>query len=167
MNIREVARRYPGWCPGYESAESFIPDRNVREKTLAVYFIFVLLAIVVTFPFEPYTSQAYIRFLVIAFMAFIGVPVMWRILREEKAGDQEGTYPEPSGETPSEKFGEFNLDTPAAEAPIFGLSRSRPGYNAQYLINREWLQSDILWYKRRFLEEKEVKEEENNRLRSS
>jgi hypothetical protein len=140
--------------PGYDSAEKFIPNRNIGAKTLAVYFVLLLLAVVVVFPFEPYTSQAYIRFLVMAFMAFIGVPLMWRILREEMAGDQEGTYSEPSGETPSEKFGEFNLDSPAAEAPVFGPSRSSAGYNAEYLMEREWLHPDILWYKRRTLKEK-------------
>jgi len=159
MNLREISRRYLGWCPGYDSAEKFIPDRNIGAKTLAVYFVLLLLAVVVVFPFEPYTSQAYIRFLIMAFMAFIGVPLMWRVLREEMAGDQEGTYPEPSVETSSEKFGEFNLDSPAAEAPMFGPSRSSPGYNTEYLMNREWLHPDILWYQRRTLKDKQEEEE--------
>jgi len=159
MNIREITRRYLGWCPGYDSAEKFIPDRNIGVKTLAVYFISLLLTVVIVFPFEPHTSQAYVRFIVMAFMAFIGVPLMWGILREEKSGDQEGTYPEPSGETPSEKFGEFNLDSPAAEAPMFGPSRSCADYNVEYLMEREWLHPDILWYKRRTLKEKEEKKE--------
>jgi hypothetical protein len=158
MNLREITRRYLGWCPGYDSAEKFIADRNIGIKTLAVYFMVFLLTVVVAYPFEPYISQAYIRFLVIALMAFIGVPLMWRILREEKSGDQEGSYPEPSGETPSEKFGEFNLDSPAAEAPMFGPSRSSADYNVEYLMNREWLHPDILWYKRRTLKDKEEKQ---------
>jgi len=53
----------------------------------------------------------------------------------------------------------FKMDSPAAEAPVFGPSRSSAGYNWEIMMSREWLHPDILWYKRRFIEEKEEKEE--------
>jgi len=160
MNLRDITRRYLGWCPGYESVENFVPDRNTGKKTLAVSFIVLLLSVVLVFPFEPFTYQAYVQFMLMAFMAFIGGPIMWRIVREEKAGDQDGTYPTPPRQPlPRGEFGEFKMDSPAAEAPVFGPSRSSAGYNWEIMMSREWLHPDILWYKRRFIEEKEEKEE--------
>ena len=161
MNLRTITRRYLGWCPGYESVENFIPDGGPGKKTLAVSLIVLLLAVVFLFPFESFTSQAYVQFMLMAFMAFIGVPIMWRVVRGEKAGDQEGTYPTPRGEPlPRGEFGEFKMDSPAAEAPVLGPSRSSAGYNWEIMMSREWLHPDILWYKRRFIEGKEEKEED-------
>jgi len=48
------------------------------------------------------------RFILMVFTAFIGVPAAWIILRGEKAGDQDHTYPNKATRpTPTEKFGEF------------------------------------------------------------
>jgi hypothetical protein len=62
-------------------------ETNNITKTLAVLVILILLAMVTSSGFQPYTSEAYLRFLLIAFMAFLGVPLMWITLRGEKAGD--------------------------------------------------------------------------------
>ena len=146
MNPRNVFRKYLGWCPGVESASRFVPDRDVAGDTIAV-FASVLMLI---FAFS--SLNGVLRFIIIAFAAFIGIPACWIKLRGEKAGPQEGTYPEPPREPlPSEEFGEFNLDSPGAEASVFGPSRSNAGYNTDMMISREWLHPDILWYRKRFL----------------
>jgi hypothetical protein len=46
--------------------------------------------------FQPYTYEAWLRFLLIAFMVFIGVPLMWITLRGEKSGDtgEKEMFPE-------------------------------------------------------------------------
>ena len=103
-----------------------------------------------------------IRFIIIAFAAFIGLPACWIKLRGEKAGPQEGTYPDPTKKSlPSEKFGEFNLDSPSAEASAYGPSRSSAGYNTDMMISREWLHPDILWYRKRFLKKSDKDDDES------
>ncbi|MBD3205534.1 hypothetical protein GF319_04205 [Candidatus Bathyarchaeota archaeon] len=61
--------------------------RNKITRTLAVSVVLILLIIIASSGFQPYTFEAYLRFLVIAIMAFLGVPLMWITLRGEKSGD--------------------------------------------------------------------------------
>ena len=145
-----------GWCPGYESAAEFIPDRDVNDKAVGAAFIVVMLTII----FSP-TFSGVFRFALMVVTAFIGVPATWIAFRGEKAGYQEGTYPDPSVKpTPSERFGEFKIDGPLAELPVYGPTRSSLDYYTDMTIEREWLHPDIL--KLRELQEKRRKEAEEN-----
>lgn len=64
---------------------------TVGEKTLAVIWVFTLVLSL----FSPMIAGIY-RFLIIVFLAMVGVPFMWYVLREEKSGDQGeiGIYPD-------------------------------------------------------------------------
>ena len=155
MNPRIFLKKYLSWCPGIESASKFVPDRDIAGETIAIFSTALMLIIAFS------SLNGILRFIVIAFSAFIGIPACWIKLRGDKAGPQEGTYPEPVKEPlPSEEFGEFNLDSPSAEASVFGPSRSYAGYNRDMYIQREWLHPDILWYRKRFLKKQEKEEEE-------
>jgi len=143
VNLRELSDRLIGWCPGYDNASRFIPDKDVSDKAAAVS----LLAVLVTVIFSGAFSGVF-RFIVILFTALIAVPVCWSVLREQKAGDQEHTYRDPSIKpVPSEKFGEFKIDGPGAEIGIYGPARSSDGFYTGLTINREWLHPDNVWYK--------------------
>jgi hypothetical protein len=97
-------------------------------------------------------------FIVILFTALIAVPVCWNVLREGKAGDQEHTYSDPSVKpTPTERFGEFKIEGPGAEAGVYGPTRSSDTFYTRLTINREWLHPDILWYKEHLDRMKETK----------
>lgn len=153
MNIKDFFDNYLGWCPGYKSASKFVPDKDIAGDTIAIFAM--ILMVIIAFS----SLNGIIRFMVIAFAAFIGIPACWIKLRGDKAGPQEGTYPEPLKKPlPSEKFGEFNLDSPGAEASVFGPSRSNAGYNLDMYIQREWLHPDILWHRKHLKEEKEKEE---------
>jgi len=148
--------KYLGWCPGVESASKFVPDRDIGGDALAIFASALMLILAFS------SINGIIRFIIIAFAAFIGIPICWIKLRGDKAGPQEGTYPEPPKQPlPSEEFGEFKMDSPSAEASVFGPSRSNAGYNLDTMISREWLHPDILWYRKRFLKKSEKKKDEN------
>ena len=155
MNIKAFLDKYLGWCPGVESASKYVPDEDIAGETIAIFASAIMLILAFS------SLNGIIRFLIIAFAAFIGIPACWIRLRGDKAGPQEGTYPEPIKEPlPSEEFGEFKMDSPSAEASILGPSRSNAGYNRDMYIQREWLHPDILWYRKRFLKKQEKEEEE-------
>ena len=155
MNLRTILNKYLGWCPGVESASKFIPDKDIAGDTIAIFASALMLILAFSF------LNGIFRFIIIAFTAFIGIPACWIKLRGDKAGPQEGTYPEPVKEPlPSEKFGEFDLDSPGAEASVFGPSRSSAGYNTDMMISREWLHPDRLWYRKHLKEKKEEEEED-------
>ena len=155
MNIKAFLDKYLGWCPGVESASKFVPDKDIAGETIAIFASAIMLILAFS------SLNGIIRFFIIAFAAFIGIPACWIKLRGDKAGPQEGTYPEPIKEPlPSEEFGEFKMDSPGAEASVFGPSRSNAGYNRDMYIQREWLHPDILWYRKRFLKKPEKEEEE-------
>gem|GEM_PF-2145721 len=144
MNLRRVSDRLIGWCPGYASASRFIPDRDVSDKAVAVS----LLAVLATIIFSGVFSGMF-RFIVILFTALVAVPVCWNVLRGEKAGGQEHTYKDPSiRPTPTEEFGEFKIEGPGAEVPIYGPTRSTDRFYTGLMINREWLHPDIIWYRK-------------------
>ena len=146
MNLKAVFDKYLGWCPGYENASRFIPDRDIAGETIAIFASTVMMILAFS------NLNGVIRFIIITFSAFIGIPTCWIKLRGEKAGPQEGTYPDTAERPlPHEEFGEFNLDSPDAEAPVFGPSRSGADYNKDMMISREWLHPDILWFKKKFL----------------
>lgn len=151
MNPQIIFKKYLGWCPGAESAAKFVPDRDIAGDTIAI--LASALMLIISFS----SLNGMLRFIVMAFAAFIGVPACWIKLRGEKAGPHEGTYPEKTKPTPSEPFGEFNLDSPGAEASVLGPSRSDGSYDADMMISREWLHPDILWYRKRFLKKDEEK----------
>ncbi len=122
------------------SASRFIPDVEVNVKAVGVAYIVLALAII----FSP-AFDGIFRFILMVFTAFIGVPAAWIILRGEKAGDQDHTYPNKATRpTPTEKFGEFKIDGPLAEAPVYGPTRSSLDYSTDMTIEREWLHPDIL-----------------------
>jgi hypothetical protein len=142
MNIRKLSDRLMGWCPGYENASRLIPDKDVSDKVAAVSFLAVLVTIIFSGTFS-----GVFRFIVILFTALIAVPVCWNVLREDKAGDQEHTYRDPSVKpVPSERFGEFKIEGPSAEIGIYGPTRSSDGFYTGLTINREWLHPDNVWY---------------------
>ena len=144
MNLRRFSDRLIGWCPGYERASRFIPDRDVSDKAAAVS----LLAVLVTIIFSGVFSGIF-RFIVILFTALVAVPVCWNVLRGEKAGDQEHTYKDPSIKpVPTEKFGEFKIEGPDAEVGVYAPTRSSDRFYTGLTINREWLHPDILWYRK-------------------
>ena len=148
MDPRIWFTKYLGWCPGYESASKFIPDKDIAGEVIAIFASALMLILAFS------NINGIIRFIIIAFAAFIGIPACWIRLRGEKAGPQEGSYPDQSEKpTPSEKFGEFNLNSPDAEAPVFGPSRSSADYNKDMMISREWLHPDILWLRKHLNEE--------------
>lgn len=154
MNIRALFQKYLGWCPGVTGASGF-DQSSTSEKVAAIVALFILLLV----PFAP--LNGIYRFILLVFAAFIGVPICWKLLRGEKAGPQEGTYPDQAKRPlPHEEFGEFNLDSPDAEVPIFGPSRSSAEYNKFMLVSREWLHPDILWFRRRFLKKKIKREQD-------
>jgi len=139
-----------GWCPGYENASRLIPDKDVSDKVAAVSFLAVLVTIIFSGTFS-----GVFRFIVILFTALIAVPVCWNVLREDKAGDQEHTYRDPSVKpVPSERFGEFKIDGPGAEIGIYGPTRSSDGFYTGLTVNREWLHPDNVWYKKHLDEKK-------------
>ncbi len=149
MNLRSLLKKYLGWCPGVENASTFIEMPSMAEKILGVLGILALLVI----PFLP--LDGIYRFIIMVFSAFIGVPICWRLIRGDKAGPREGTYPDRSEKPlPHEEFGEFSLDGPSAEASVLGPSRSDGSYDADMMISREWLHPDILWYYKRYLKKK-------------
>ena len=155
MNLRAIFEKYLGWCPGIENASEFSTDTSIYEKFLGVLGVLLLLII----PFSP--LDGIYRFIIMTFGAFIGIPVCWRLIRGDKSGPQDGTYPDKSERPfPHEEFGEFNLDGPDAEASVLGPSRSTGGYDADMMISREWLHPDILWYRKRFLKKDEESKEE-------
>lgn len=155
MNIKAFLKRCFGWCPGIESASEFSNDTSVSEKLLGVLGVLLLLII----PFSP--LDGIYRFILMAFGVFIGIPICWRLIRGDKAGPQDGTYPDKAERPlPHEDFGEFNLDSPGAEASVYGPTRSTGSYDADMMISREWLHPDILWYRKRFLKKDEESEEE-------
>ena len=157
MNLRASFIKYLSWCPGYENASRFIPNRDIAGETVAI----LASAIMIILAFS--NLNGVIRFIIIAFSAFIGIPACWIKLRGEKAGPQEGTYPDPSEKpVPQEEFGEFNLDSSGAEAPVYGPSRSGASYNKDMMISREWLHPDILWYRKRFLKKPEKSDEDES-----
>ena len=144
MNLRRMSDRLVRWCPGYESASRFIPDRDISDKAVAVS----LLAVLVTIIFSGVFSGVF-RFAVILFTALVAVPVCWNVFRGEKAGDQEHTYGDPSVRpTPTERFGEFKVEGPGAEAGVYGPTRSSDRFYTGLMVNREWLHPDILWYRK-------------------
>lgn len=104
-----------------------------------------------------------LRFLFILFTALVGVPLCWVMFRGEKAGDQEHTYDDPSVKpTPTEKFGEFKIEGPGAEAGVYGPTRSSNRFFTGLMVNREWLHPDNVWYKEH-LKKKQEKAEEKTR----
>ena len=144
MNPRKLVDRLMGWCPGYERASRFIPDRDISDKAVSVS----LLAVLVTVIFSGAFSGVF-RFMVILFTALVAVPVCWNVLRGEKAGGQEHTYVDPTVKpTPTERFGEFKIEGPGAEIGIYGPTRSSDRFYTGLMINREWLHPDILWYRK-------------------
>jgi hypothetical protein len=106
------------------------------------------------------TFSGVVRFILILFTALVGVPLCWIALRGEKAGGQEYTYGDPSIKpTPTERFGEFKVEGPNAEAGVYGPIRSSDRFFTGLMINREWLHPDILWYRKllnRMRKEKEA-----------
>ena len=159
MNLRKLSDRLVGWCPGYESASRFIPEKDVSDKAVAVSFLAVLVTIIFSGAFS-----GVFRFIVILFTALIAVPVCWNVLREEKAGDQEHTYGDPSVKpTPTERFGEFKIDGPGAEIGIYGPTRSSDSFYTGLTINREWLHPDNAWYKKHLDRKKETKKKEGRK----
>ena len=140
MKIEALTRVCFGWCPGYENASRFIPDRDVNGRAIGVAYLILVLVII----FSPAFNGIF-RFILMVFTSFIGAPAVYTIFRLEQAGDQEHSYPDQAEHpTPSEQFGEFNINRPLAEAPVFGPSRSSAGYFTDMTIEREWLHPDIL-----------------------
>ncbi|HUV55096.1 MAG TPA: hypothetical protein VMW03_07820 [Candidatus Krumholzibacteriaceae bacterium] len=155
MNLRKLTLRYMGWCPGYDSASRFVPDRDIGGRAVAAAFTAVMLIII----FSPAFNGLF-RFALMVVTAFIGVPATWIAFRGEKAGYQKGTYPDPSVKpTPSERFGEFKIDGPLAEAPVYGPTRSSLDYYTDMTMEREWLHPDILKLRELQEEEEESREE--------
>jgi len=107
---------------------------------VGIAFLVVMLTII----FSP-AFKGIFRFILMVFTAFIGAPAVWIIFRGDKAGDQEHTYlDQATRPTPSEEFGEFKIDGPGAEAPVYGPTRSTADYYTDMTIEREWLHPDIL-----------------------
>ena len=126
-----------------------------------------LLAVLVTIIFSGAFSGVF-RFIVILFTVLIAVPVCWNVLRKAKAGDQEHTYGDPSIKpTPSERFGEFKIEGPGAEAGVYGPTRSSDRFYTGLMINREWLHPDILWYRKLLDRMKTTKKKKNGEARKS
>ena len=99
MNPHILFKKYLGWCPGAESASKFVPDHDIAGDSIAIFASALML--IISFS----SMNGILRFIVMAFAAFIGVPACWIKLRGEKAGPQEGTYPEnkePTHQNPSE-----------------------------------------------------------------
>ena len=82
MKLEKLARIYFGWCPGYDSASTFIPDRDVNGKAVGAAFLVVMLTII----FSPAFNGIF-RFILMVFTAFIGAPAVWIVFRGDKAGD--------------------------------------------------------------------------------
>ncbi len=87
------------------------------------------------------------------FSSLIWIPLIWLKLRGEKAGDQEGSYPDPSRPLP-----DFHSDDPAemglpgAELPVFGPVRSNPQtYIDIQTVKHGWTHRDIIYYLRKYL----------------
>lgn len=87
------------------------------------------------------------------FSSLIFVPLIWLKLRGGKAGDQEGSYPDPSRPLP-----DFHSDDPAemglpgAELPVFGPVRSDPQtYIDVQTVKHGWTHRDIIYYLKKFL----------------
>jgi len=80
-------------------------------------------------------------------------PFIWLKLRGKKAGDQEGTYPDPSRPLPdihSDDPAEMGL--PGAELPVFGPTRSDPQtYIDVQTVKHGWTHRDIIYYLRKYL----------------
>jgi len=86
VDLRTFTLRIMGWCPGYDSASRFVPDRDIGGRAVAAAFTAVMLIII----FSPAFNGLF-RFALMVVTAFIGVPATWIAFRGEKAGDQEAT----------------------------------------------------------------------------
>jgi len=107
------------------------------------------------------------KMLLILFTALVGVPLCWLTLRGEKASDRERTYVDPSVRpTPTERFGEFKVEGPNAEAGVYGPTRSSDRFYTGLMINREWLHPDILWYRKLLDRMKDPKKKDHKKLLS-
>ena len=76
--------------------------------------------------------EGIIRFYIMAFLAFIGLPAMWIIIRGDKSGDRDGIYPIKSDDK----------EEPITEIGVFGTSRTME-YSRVPLDTRIWLHPDI------------------------
>lgn len=154
LNLRKITLKYMGWCPGVESAARFIPYEEVGRGKL-IWVLMMLALYVGIFSWLP----GVFRFLLIL-LSLVVVPYSW--LRGEKAGDQEGSYPDPAEPHAFGEYGEFREDGPRAELLAFGPVRSSDGYRAAYLMQREWVHPDFYrlrksWERRRQRAEEERK----------
>jgi hypothetical protein len=153
MSLRSIIKAILGWCPGFEATSSFKQEKNMLSKTLAILGIAIMLYL----PFSP--LDGILRFVLMAFSIFIGIPLCWRTIR----GYKERIYPEPEKQTQSdEKFGEFKINDKYSVAYALDSSVSSPDYYLQTMIGREWLHPDILWYRKRFLEKKKDSEKKKD-----
>ena len=104
------------------------------------------------------------------FSSLIWIPLIWIKLRGKKAGDQEGSYPEPKRTQPDWRSDDpIESGIPGAELGVFGPSRSTPKtYMDFQTVKHGWTHRDIIYYINRFLKGKrkatlEDKEEEDQR----
>ena len=81
LNLRTLADRYMRWCPGYENASRFIPDRDIGGRAVAAAFTAVMLIII----FSPAFNGLF-RFALMVVTAFIGVPATWIAFRGRRRG---------------------------------------------------------------------------------
>jgi hypothetical protein len=129
--------------------------KSIIRKGAAVVFTAAMMLAIFSGAFSGVT-----RFILLLFTALVGVPLCWLMLRGEKASGREHTYRDPTAKpTPTERFGEFKVEGPGAEAGIYGPTRSSDRFYTGLMINREWLHPDILWYRKllnRMRKEKEA-----------
>jgi hypothetical protein len=90
------------------------------------------------------------------FSSLIWIPLIWIILRGEKAGDQEGSYTEPQRMHPDWRSDDpLESGIPGAEVPVFGPTRSTPAaYMDFQTLKHGWTHRDITYYINRFLKGK-------------
>jgi hypothetical protein len=98
--------------------------------------------------------------LIAVLSSIVIVPFIWVKLRGEKSGYPEGRYPDPSVKPLSiDDYGDFEEDKlPTAEFPVYGRSKSTPGYRQAYLAQREWVHPDFYQF-RKSLEKMRIKAE--------
>ena len=100
------------------------------------------------------------------FSSLILVPLIWIELRGEKAGDQEGSYPDPSRPLPDFHSDDpLEMGLPGAELGVFGPTRSTPQeYIDLQTVKHGWTHRDIIYYLRKFLRKKDQSSVTEERL---
>ena len=101
----------------------------------------------------------YIKAGILFFSALILVPWIYSKLRPDEPPIKEGSYPIKKTKITT-KFGEFkSSDLPSADMPMTGPSMSTAGRYTEMEIQKEWLHDDILRYRKRWLEKRKTKQE--------